>query len=89
MIRLKTSFFAPAALALLLASSLGALAQEDDQPKPTQQTTNIQKKTRNNGRYFPDFTGEVSSQGRKASRTIAAPSAQTPASLSGIARRIA
>lgn len=38
MIRLKTSLFAPAALALLLASCAGALAQEDDQPKPTRQS---------------------------------------------------
>ncbi len=38
MIRLKTSFLVPAALALLLASGVGALAQEEDQPKPTRQT---------------------------------------------------
>ena len=38
MIRLKTSFFAPAALALLLASSMGALAQDADQPKPARQS---------------------------------------------------
>ena len=38
MIRLKTSFFAPAALMLLLASGVGALAQEEDQPKPSRQS---------------------------------------------------
>jgi cytochrome c1 len=37
MIRLKMSFFAPAALALLLASGASALAQED-QPKPPRQS---------------------------------------------------
>lgn len=38
MIRLKTSFFAPAALAMLLASGASALAQEAEQPKPSRQT---------------------------------------------------
>jgi len=39
MIRLKTSFFVPAALALLVASGAGALAQDDaEQDKPVRQT---------------------------------------------------
>jgi ubiquinol-cytochrome c reductase cytochrome c1 subunit len=39
MIRLKTSFFAPAALALLLASGAVALAQDEaEQPKPSRQS---------------------------------------------------
>ena len=47
------------------------------------------KNWRKSGRYRPERTREVSSHGRNARITIDAPSAATPKSLFGIARRIA
>src|SRR6478672_9622243 len=48
----------------------------------------MRRNCRYSGRYLAERTREVSSQGRKASRTIEPPSAMTPRSLFGMAKII-